>query len=516
MAERATVGARGLSHARLSGLILAFAALWFGVNLIHPVGPAFLLWLPTVAAGAVLTSALLRAGRATALPKPTRQFWQRLGIAAGAAAVGLTGQGYDIWRNPTVPGSHTTPVLIAGAAIAQVFIVYALLRLPLGERRPGEPLRVVLDASTVMLAAAVFLWHFQTRHLPGLLGSLILTVTGMIAVFAVVKVILSGQRTVDRTSLRVLAIAIVVGTLAPSVQPYLQIAHPELFATMVGNPACFFVAVLAADRQVRAGREPSRPAAPRRPFSLLPYAAVAAVQTLLVLVAFGDGPASDLVVVVVAALITVLVAVRQVIALIENGRLVRRLDHSATHDPLTGLGNRVLLQRRLDELEPGGQPVAVVLLDLDGFKRINDTRGHEAGDQLLVTVAQRISDLVREGDIVARLGGDEFVVVMANATSETAESVVSRMITAVTSPIRIGDQSLTVGVSAGIATGHLSDLGHPGDLGDLGRPGSPGHLGAEELQRRADIAMYAAKDLADSGFVHYRDDLAADRSAALH
>ncbi|WP_236718232.1 GGDEF domain-containing protein [Actinoplanes sp. TFC3] len=492
-----------LTHARLAGLIVAFAAIGFAVNLVTPVVPSLLLWLPTAASGVVLTLALVHTARSGALAKPTRQFWLRLSVGAAGATFGLMTQGYDVWRHPDVPGSHVTPLMVVGAGLAQLFIVFAMLGLPTSDGRPGDTLRLLLDAGTVMLAVGVFLWHFQTRHLldgggSGLIGSLLLTATGVVAVFAVMKVIVVGDRYVDRKALRLLAFGVLVGTLAPSVQPYLQTGHPGVFATMVGNPACFFVATLAAQQQYRAGRSGLRAGEPRRPFSVLPYAAVVAVQGLLLWSAFHSGLSDDLLVVVVAVLVTVLVTARQVTALIENGRLVHRLDHSASHDPLTGLANRSLMQRRLTELlqEQCELPVAIALLDLDGFKQVNDTLGHGTGDRLLVAVARRLAESVREGDVVARLGGDEFVVIMADATADTADAVVRRMIDVLTEPVQVGEHTLPLGASIGIAA-----AGNGIDAG--------------ELLRLADIAMYAAKELPGSAHVHYRDDLDSSRTVPV-
>ncbi|MBM2618763.1 GGDEF domain-containing protein [Actinoplanes sp. LDG1-06] len=469
-------------YAGVSGLIAAIAALWFGIGLTQPAGPSILHWLPTLAAGAVLAGALWRTSRTKSLAQPARDFWRRLSYAAVAATVGLASQGYDVWQHPDVGGSHTPPVMIAGAGVAQLFIVYALLRLPIGDQRPGARLRLLLDAGTVMLAAAAFLWHFQMRHLPDPIASLILTVTGMIAVFSVMKVVLSGQRFVDGTSLRLLAAAVFVGTLAPIAQPLIE--NPHLLTSVVGNPTCFFVAVLAARKQVTAKHVYQ--ARPDRPFSLAPYAAVIAVQALLVAVAANGTFDDDLALVVASALVTALVAVRQLTALIDNGRLVRRLDHSATHDALTGLPNRALFQRRLGDLHDG--PVAVALLDLDGFKQINDTLGHDAGDQLLIEVGRRLAAAARDGDTVARLGGDEFVIVLPGSSAADADEVVRRMMAALAEPIEVDGRTLPIGTSFGVTTGHGTDAG--------------------ELLRQADIAMYAAKDHPGSEIVHYETGMA--------
>ena len=115
-----------------------------------------------------------------------------------------------------------------------------------------------------------------------------------------------------------------------------------------------------------------------------------------------------------------------------------------------------------------------MFIDLDGFKPINDTYGHKAGDQVLVEVARRLSAVTRTADTVARLGGDEFAIVAENREGDTAEGLVERLVAAIDQPIDIGDQSVTVGASLGLAT-------------------SEGPDSAESLLARADAAMYAIK-----------------------
>ena len=164
----------------------------------------------------------------------------------------------------------------------------------------------------------------------------------------------------------------------------------------------------------------------------------------------------------------------------ERRRLEQQLTHQATHDGLTQLPNRALLLDRLEELlEPWPAPAtAVLFLDLDRFKAINDTLGHDAGDELLREVARRISGVLRPDDIVARLGGDEFVVVCPDAgDEERARALAQRVISAVeASPIRAGTAEVAVTASLGIALS--AGAAHP-----------------ESLLRDADAAMYRAKEL---------------------
>lgn len=164
-------------------------------------------------------------------------------------------------------------------------------------------------------------------------------------------------------------------------------------------------------------------------------------------------------------------------------KLKRQVDENerlAQHDALTGLPNRTLLASRLtDALTESVQQQSVVglmLIDLDDFKDVNDTLGHQAGDVLLQHVSQRIAGAVRPGDTVSRLGGDEFAVVVANAQHPSVISgVAERLLDALERPVQIGEVQVTPGASIGIAL-------------------SPEHgTTVDVLMQRADIAMYAAK-----------------------
>jgi diguanylate cyclase (GGDEF)-like protein len=129
------------------------------------------------------------------------------------------------------------------------------------------------------------------------------------------------------------------------------------------------------------------------------------------------------------------------------------LTHLALHDPLTGLAIRYLLldylRRMLGEFRSRGGALALVFLDLDDFKVINDRYGHDVGDEVLVAVSRRVQGTVRAGDIVARLGGDEFVVVHTAADAGEIELVVSRIRKSLAAPYQVHGQSLTVGASIG-------------------------------------------------------------------
>ena len=168
------------------------------------------------------------------------------------------------------------------------------------------------------------------------------------------------------------------------------------------------------------------------------------------------------------------------------------LQYRALHDPLTGLPNRTFLRERLEETIRAGEremkPCTVLLLDLDGFKSVNDSLGHPAGDRVLQQVGQRVRSVLRKADTVARYGGDEFAIVPWGATDvPRAVLIAEKILHAMDKRFAIDDQPVTITASIGIAVfpEHAED--------------------AEALMRRADVAMYAAKR-ARSGFSVYSAD----------
>jgi len=171
----------------------------------------------------------------------------------------------------------------------------------------------------------------------------------------------------------------------------------------------------------------------------------------------------------------------------------------AQHDILTGLPNRSLLNQRLKQIfaqaQRSGLQVACLFLDFDHFKRINDTLGHDAGDQLLQAIAQRLTGAVRESDTVARLGGDEFVVILpgldpAHATFEVM-TVLQRVRESFQAPFRLADQTPTLTCSIGVSV-------YPLDAVD-----------PVTLIKQADTAMYAAKEAGRNGYRFYTADMNA-------
>ena len=186
----------------------------------------------------------------------------------------------------------------------------------------------------------------------------------------------------------------------------------------------------------------------------------------------------------------------------EARRMAVRMSHLARHDTLTDLPNRRLVEDRLavalEQARSGLRHVAVLYIDLDRFKHVNDSLGHAAGDRLLVEVARRLRSCVREGDTVGRQGGDEFIVLLANLGDEqgparVAESVLARL----AEPFDIDGRALSVTASVGVAT-------FPADGGD-----------GETLIRNADAAMYLVKGAGRNACQFFTSDLGEQAARRL-
>lgn len=179
---------------------------------------------------------------------------------------------------------------------------------------------------------------------------------------------------------------------------------------------------------------------------------------------------------------------------IERASAHQELTKLAHYDVLTGIPNRSLfsdrLGRALQRSSRGDKPFAILFIDLDGFKSINDTRGHDVGDQVVIEIARRLTESIRGTDTVARIGGDEFTVLLEKIGS-IADAVASaeKIIDVITQPMEIGEEPVWVGCSIGIAV-------HPEAGQDAGT-----------LMRHADVAMYEAKGIAGSNYRFYTEKM---------
>ncbi len=170
-----------------------------------------------------------------------------------------------------------------------------------------------------------------------------------------------------------------------------------------------------------------------------------------------------------------------------------RIQHLAHYDALTGLPNRLLLNDRVSQTlriaSRNKLPFAVLLLDMDHFKNVNDTLGHHTGDRLLIELGRRLKQSVREEDTVSRLGGDEFLLLIAGADADAAAHVAEKLLSVLSQPYLIGEHDLVVTPSIGIAM-------FPDDGADY-----------ETLSKCADIAMYRAKHQGRNAFLFYKPEM---------
>lgn len=187
----------------------------------------------------------------------------------------------------------------------------------------------------------------------------------------------------------------------------------------------------------------------------------------------------------------------------ETLAVIGDLIHAATHDVLTGLPTRSLLLNRLEHelsnVDAGEARVAVFFLDLDNFKLVNDSLGHDSGDELLCEIAKRVSDCVEgmTGCIVSRIGGDEFVILYPHATAEAEDLLATQVLAAVTKPVTIGDREVVTSVSIGLASCAV------------------GTQSAEQLLQNADTSLYAAKAHGRNCTVRFNHELHARASRRM-
>ena len=202
-------------------------------------------------------------------------------------------------------------------------------------------------------------------------------------------------------------------------------------------------------------------------------------------------PEDRLVIIVASALLSLLILIRvfTLMQALERGQ--ERLRHDAEHDALTGLSNRVLFadrtQAALDNRTAGH--VAVLFIDLDDFKTVNDSLGHQAGDEFLAEVARRFDGCIPEGDSIARFGGDEFAMLLEVADKREAMTVARRALEVLVDPVDLGSRSVQASASIGIAM----------DLDD--------NTDVESLLRNADVAMYLSKSRGKGRFEFFQPEM---------
>jgi diguanylate cyclase len=367
-----------------------------------------------------------------------------------------------------------------------ILLCAAAWLVPLHRVTALERRKSVLDSLTVMVSAAMLLWYLILGpHLAAsgtstgvVAAAMAYPLLDLLTIFGFSRVLVRNTGFGTRGPVLLLAVGAFVLFLTDGWSGYLQ-AHAEVgirgsaleYAGVVTAQLCF---ALAALDQLR-----TRPGtAPRRDRCViggnLPYAAIAVAYALMAVAAWQDRdrfPWTGLVTGGIA--ITALVVLRQMM-------VQRASEEAASTDGLTGLANRSrfhdVLARGLDRDARAGRHTAVLLVDLNGFKQVNDSLGHTAGDRLLVAFAGMLRGSILGSDLAGRLGGDEFAVVLHDIGSvANAEAVARRIVAAAAEEIPIDGTAVTASASIGIAVS------------------GPDELSPDELLHRADAAMYSAK-----------------------
>ena len=490
----------------LSGVLLAFAvaAILIGVG----PDPAITSWATQAVLEGAFAFLSWRLWRRPAQDPLCRRFWGAAAVAGVLKTAGAVVRAVEFGVDPATAGGHRTVPTLLVVAGSVVLLVFLLSRPP--DMAGRERVRLWLDAATVLVAASIFVWSITLTGSEGatdrseLTWTLIGSVIMIVAAFAVVRLLMTREAPFTRTTGVILAVAIALFGVEHSLNAQLAATDSRASYVLRAVPALVLVLAPWYERAhgtlTRSVGSPGRARVTVR----LPFIAVAAVQVMLVVqLAVVGLNIKSWGTVVGSVVITAVVAARQSVVLMENDRLVRRLDetvealgrqeeklrHAANHDHLTGLANRAFFDHHAQHLAGGdpGRGRAVLLLDLNEFKMVNDTFGHHAGDDLLKLTATRLRRSVRPGDTVARLGGDEFSVLLADATASDAVAAAHRILGALARPVRVHGRTIRPSASVGIAASGVRPF--------------------EALLRDADEAMYEAKRR-NSGFYLHPDGAA--------
>jgi diguanylate cyclase (GGDEF)-like protein len=437
-----------------------------------------------------------KASKNTTVDQGTRRAWRLITAAYLSWCVGDA-----IWAIYEV-GLRQQPfpsLADGGYLLFYPLILAGLLTLPGVARNRADRMKLLIDTGTVVLAGGLFVWYLvveptidksaTTSTLEHVL-SLAYPVGDVLLIFGVAWTLLR------QPAVRLAAmVALIVGALS-------FVFADVVFARLalsgndggVGAPdilwmigiASMFVAGRYQATHVGSGTTAIRERVTR--VSKLPYVGIVIGYGLLLVVAGKEAHAPLSALIFGCAGITALVTMRQMTAQREYTHLMSQFQALAATDSLTGLHNRRnffrLADRRLSARQGADDPVAVVMIDVDHFKLINDTYGHRVGDEVLAAVSRSLTDAVRTGDVVARFGGDEFVVLLPGSGSAESSVVAERLRRrAMAVPVETSMGPVPVSLSVGVGT-------HECGTADI-----------ENLLLRADEALYEAKR-AGRGRVH--------------
>ncbi len=410
-----------------------------------------------------------------------------------------------LWTIYEAGGSAPSP------SVADVFYLlfypltlWGVLRFPVPRGTTARRVRRALDLAVVAIGGTVLLFYVYLG--PTILHSgggfledtvsIAYPVGDAVLLVALASVLMRANAPSMVRPIQLMALGFVAYIVADLVYGYIEL-HSSYHG---GNPndtvylvSMALMTLAGAAQGVPGARPEAERAAGRSRASWAPYVSIAIAFGVLLVIRRNDG-LINLGVVCAVGMLLVLISLRQFLAQRDLITAQRRLRHQSLHDALTGLPNRALVADRAERMiaraRRNGSRVAVLFIDLDGFKAVNDTWGHAAGDEILRVVAERLRETVRDADTVGRLAGDEFVVLLEDLTLDVSpELVAERIIGVLAQPVEIADtRRLNLSASVGIAFG-------PGES-------------VEELLRDADLALYEAKARGRSTWVTFESQMA--------
>ena len=406
-----------------------------------------------------------RASRHPALDAATARAWRRVGYAFFAY---WTGEAQWTWFEVVRREEPFPSTADIGYLVFYPLLVWALLSFPRTARTRPDRIKLMLDSATVVLGGGMVVWYLVVGPIVRSGGvrwietvlSVAYPVGDVLVVFGLVVVLLRGAPSGSSLALKSL-----VGGATLFVAADLAYARLALSDSYAGGdwPDVLWMAALAlsaAAPQLQWWRATVEPAPDEAqappPVSKLPYLAVVAGYGLVGFVGYDDAgyPLGGLL--LGAGALTVLVMFRQVTALQENARLMVQLHELAVQDPLTGLANRRcffnIADREIARAQRHNTPVALLMIDVDRFKQINDTYGHAGGDDVLRDIARRCQQELRSIDVLARFGGDELVAFLPDTDETGGAEVAGRIERSVGSaPVSTDRGPALVTVSLGVS-----------------------------------------------------------------
>ena len=438
--------------------------------------------------GIAATYAAWRAAQRCSASPRLRSAWRLLGLAF------FSYLGGDVaWLVYELVGQKPYPS--AGDALYLAFyplMLAGVLRFPGAQRTRGERVRLLLDLAVVAVGGSAVVIYVVLGPVALQGGSSALQkafsiaypVGDMVLLVGIATLLLGRPLACSRLALRVLAVALLFYVTSDLIFGYItlhstyQTGDPVDLLSMV---ALMLLAIAAAAQQSPEGAEEVPSTEERQRPSRVPYVAVTVGFGLLLFSQRQGSLFPGLILTIAAVLLATLVSVRQFLAQRDLINTQRQLSHQSLHDALTGLPNRALALDRAQQMLARARrqqaPIAALFIDLDGFKHVNDTFGHAAGDELLRIVAKRLLTVIRDADTAARLGGDEFVILLDGSTLDAGpELVAERLLEVLRQPYDVSEElgrALSVTASIGIAVGI--------------------NITAGDLLRNADLALYAAK-----------------------